>query len=154
MQEDRSCAVVVVRPLRQQLASYPGHVVGGKSGLVSTVCACAKNPMISWGIVYHRLRTVNLYRTAPKHGCLKLIPRTWHVTVRTFIKRSSSLCCIGKGYFTLKAEQLDAIKCISMVKTYSCSSHGIILGCLSATKLCRLFSTTITVTVELAVVVA
>ena len=28
--------------------------------------------MISWGIVYHRLRTVNLYRTAPKHGRLKL----------------------------------------------------------------------------------
>ena len=37
------------------------HVGGGKSGLVSTVCACAKNPM-KWGIVYHRLRTVNLYR--------------------------------------------------------------------------------------------
>ena len=44
------------------IASYPGHVGGGKRGLVSTVCACAKNPMISWGIVYHRLRTVNLYR--------------------------------------------------------------------------------------------
>ena len=43
------------------LALYPGHVGGGKSGLVSTVCACAKNPMISWGIVYHRLQTVNLY---------------------------------------------------------------------------------------------
>ena len=25
------------------LASYPGHVGGGKSGLVSTVCACANN---------------------------------------------------------------------------------------------------------------
>ena len=120
----------IVMGARKSLASYPGHVVGGKSGLVSTVCACVKNPMISWGIVYHRLRTVNLYRTAPKHGRLKLIPRTWHVTVRTFIKCSSSLCCIGKGYFTLKAEQLDAIKCISMVKTYSCSSHGIILGSL------------------------
>ena len=58
------------------LASYPGHVGGEKSGLVSTVCACAKNPMISWGIVYHRLRTVNLYRIAPKHVRLKLIPRT------------------------------------------------------------------------------
>ena len=58
------------------LASYPGHVGGGKSGLVSTVCACAKNPMISWGIVYHRLRTVNLYRIAPKHVRLELIPRT------------------------------------------------------------------------------
>ena len=58
------------------LASYPGHVGGGKSGLVSTVCACAKNPMISWGIVYHRLRTVNLYRIAPKHIRLELIPRT------------------------------------------------------------------------------
>ena len=79
------------------LASYPGHVVGEKSGLVSTVCACAKNPMISWGIVYHRLRTVNLYRTAPKHGRLKLIPRTWQVTVRTLIKRSSSVfVALGK----------------------------------------------------------
>ena len=79
------------------LASYPGHDVGGKSGLVSTVCACAKNPMISWGIVYHRLRTVNLYRTAPKHGRLKLIPRTWQVAVRTLIKRSSSVfVALGK----------------------------------------------------------
>ena len=25
------------------LASYPGHVGGGKSGLVSTVCACAND---------------------------------------------------------------------------------------------------------------
>ena len=58
----------------EEVASYPGHVVGGKSGLVSTVCACAKNPMISWGIVYHRLQTVNLYHTAPKHVRLKIIP--------------------------------------------------------------------------------
>ena len=58
------------------VASYPGHVGGGKSGLVSTVCTCAKNPMISWGIVYHRLRTVNLYHIAPKHVRLELIPRT------------------------------------------------------------------------------
>ena len=61
---------------RPFLASYPGHVGGGKSGLVSTVCACAKNPMISWGIVYHRLRTVNLYRIGPKHVRLELIPQT------------------------------------------------------------------------------
>ena len=61
-------------------------MVGGKSGLVSTVYACAKNPMISWGIVYHRLRTVNLYRTAPKHGRLKLIPQTWHVNCEDFHK--------------------------------------------------------------------
>ena len=129
----------------------PRPRVGGKSGLVSTVCACAKNPMISWGIVYHRLRTVNLYRTAPKHGRLKL----GLVNSEDFDKALKfGLCCIGKGYFTLKAEQLDAIKCISMVKTYSCGSHGIILGILSATRLCRLFSTRITVTVKLAVVVA
>ena len=48
----------------------------GKVGLVSTVCACAKNPTISWGMVYHRLRTVNLYRIPPKHVRLGLIPRT------------------------------------------------------------------------------
>ena len=29
-----------------------------------------------------------------------------------------AVCCIGKGDFMLKAEQLDVIKC--MVKTYSC----------------------------------
>jgi len=34
------------------LASFPGHVGGGKSGLVSTICACANYPTISWGI-YH-----------------------------------------------------------------------------------------------------
>ena len=68
--------VVYMCVLGVVLASYPGHVRGGKSGLVSTVCACAKNPMISWGIVYHCLQTVNLYRIAPKHVRLKLIPRT------------------------------------------------------------------------------
>ena len=89
-----------------------------------------KTPMISWGIVYHRLRTVNLYRTAPKHGRLKLIPRTWQVlNSKDFDKALKfGLCCIGKGYSTLKAEHLDAIKCVSMVKTYSCGSHGIIFG--------------------------
>ena len=112
-------------------------MVGGKSGLVSTVCACAKNPMILWGIVYHRLRTVNLYRTAPKHGRLKL----GLVNSEDFDKALKfGLCCIGKGYFTLKAEQLDAIKCISMVKPYSCGSHGIILGSLSATRLPFVFN--------------
>ena len=55
---------------KDRLASYPGHLGGGKSGLVSTVCACAKNFMISWGIVYHRLQTVNLYCIAPKHASL------------------------------------------------------------------------------------
>ena len=133
-------------------------MVGRRSGLVSTVgvSACAKAPTISWGIVYHRLRTVNLYRTAPKHSRLKLIPRTWQVyNSEDFHKALKfALCCIGKGYFMLNTEQLDAIKCISMVKMYSCASHRIILGSLSATRLCRLFSTTITVTVELAVVVA
>ena len=59
-----------------ELASYPGRMGGGKSGLVSTVCASAKTPMISWGIVHHRLRTVNLYRIAPKHVRLELIQRT------------------------------------------------------------------------------
>ena len=68
---------------RVRVASYPGHVVRGKSGLVSTVCACVKNPMISWGIVNHHLQTINLYRTAPKHIRLKLIPRTWQITART-----------------------------------------------------------------------
>ena len=47
--------------------------------------------MITWGIVYHRLQTVNLYRIALKHVRLELIPRTWQVKARAFIKRSSSL---------------------------------------------------------------
>ena len=60
----------------EEVALYPGHVGGGKSGVVPTVRACTKNPMISWGIVYHRLQTINLYRIAPKHVRLELIPRT------------------------------------------------------------------------------
>ena len=64
-----------------------------------------------------------------------------------------ALCCIGKGDFMLKAEQLDAIKCIYDGKTYSCG-YPRDLASPSATRLCRLFSTTSTVTVEPAVVVA
>ena len=98
------------------LASYPGHVGGGKSGLVSTVCACAKNPMISWGIVYHRLRTVNLYRilaySSEAHPSRAYRAKMAGKT-RTLDKALKfALCCMGKGDFTLKEEQLDAIKCI------------------------------------------
>ena len=90
---------------RKFIALYPGHMGGGKSGLVSSVCTCAKNLMISWGIVYHRLQTVNLYRIALKHIRLELIPRTWQVKARTFYKALKfPLCCTGKGDFTLKAE--------------------------------------------------
>ena len=53
----------------------------------------------------------------------------------------------------LKAEQLDAIKCIYDGKTYSCGYPWDLVSP-SATRLCRLFSTTSTVTVEPAVVVA
>ena len=77
---------------------------GGKSGLVSTVCACAKNPMISWGTVYHRLRTVNLYRIGPKHVRLELIPRTAGKSEDFDKALKFVLCCIGKVDFTLKAE--------------------------------------------------
>ena len=65
-----------IKSLCTKAASYPGHVGGRKSGLVSTVCTCAKTTMISWGIVYHRLRTVNFYHIAPKCVCPELIPRT------------------------------------------------------------------------------
>ena len=70
------------------------------------------------------------------------------------IKRSKfALCCIGKGDFTLKAEQLDAIKCIYDGKdVFLWLPTG--FGNASATRLCRLFLTTSTVTVEPAVVVA
>ena len=65
--------------------------------------------------------------TAPKHGRLKLGNSEDFDKALKF-----GLCCIGKRYFMLKAEQLDVIKCMSMVKTYSCGSHRIILGSLSA----------------------
>ena len=75
--------------------------------------------MISWGIVYHRLRTVNPYRilaysseARPSRAYPAKLARTWQVKARTLIKRSNFALCIGKGDFTLKAEQLDAIKCI------------------------------------------
>ena len=98
------------------VALYPGHVGGGKSGLVSTVCACVKNPMISWGIAYHRLRTVNLYRilvySSEAHPS-RAYPAKMAGKSEDFDKALKyALCCIGKGNFTLKVEQLDAIKCI------------------------------------------
>ena len=67
--------------------------------------------MISWGIVYHRLRTVNLYRTAPKHvRPSQDYPANMAINSEDFDKALKfALCCIGKGDFTLKAEQLDAI---------------------------------------------
>ena len=73
------------------VASYPGHVGGGKSGLVSTVCACAKNPMISWGIVYHRLRTVNLYRILAYSSEARPSQAYPANMAGTLTKRSSSL---------------------------------------------------------------
>ena len=89
---------------------------GGKSGLVSTVCACAKNPMISWGIIYHRLRTVNVYRilaySSEAHPS-QAYPANVAGKSEDFDKALKfALCCIGKGDFTLEAEQLDAIKCV------------------------------------------
>ena len=60
------------------------------------------------------------------------------------------LCCIGKGDFTLKAEQLDAIKC--MVKdTFPWLPTGFGKSICYET---LPFSAASTVTVELAVVVA
>ena len=40
--QNDNVALICIR-VWNALASYPGHVVGGKSGLVSTVCACANN---------------------------------------------------------------------------------------------------------------
>ena len=65
-----------------------------------------------------------------------------------------ALCCIGKGDFTLKAEQLDAIKCIYDGKDVFLWLPMGFGKRPSATRLCRLFSATSTVTVEPAVVVA
>ena len=58
---------------------------------------------------YRIPRTVNFYRTAPKHGRLKLGNSEDFVFDKAL---KFGLCCIGKKYFTLKAEQLGAIKYI------------------------------------------
>ena len=147
------CMCVEFRVRVPPLASYPGHM-GGKSGLVSTVCACAKGPMISWGIVYHRLWTVNLYCIVPKHVCLKLIPRTWQVKkARTLIKRSSfHFVVLEREISRWKQSSWMRSNASTMVKTYSCG-YPRDLGSPSATRL-PFVSTTSTVTVELAVVVA
>ena len=78
------------------LASYPGHVGGGKSGLVFTVCTCTKNPMISWvsyTIVYEPLVfTVELQTTS-----VSSLSRTQQVKGEDFDKALKFvLCCIGK----------------------------------------------------------
>ena len=65
--------------------------------------------MISWGIVYHRLRTINLYRIAPKH-VVSSLSREHDKELKL------ALCCIGERDCALKADQLDAIKCIYDVK--------------------------------------
>ena len=103
---------------------------GGKSGLVSTVCAHAKTPMIPWGIVYHRLRTVNLYSILAysSEACpSRAYPANMAGKSEDFDKALKlALYRIGKGDFTLKAEQLDAIKGIYDGKRrIPVTTHGI-----------------------------
>ena len=145
------------RVAHKGIASYPGHVGGGKSGLVSTVCACAKTPMISWGIVYHRLRTVNLYRILAysSEACpSRAYPANMAGKSEDFDKALKfALCCIGKGDLHWKQSSWMRSNVCTMVKTYSCGYPQDLVSP-SATRLCRLFSTTSTVTVEPAVVVA
>ena len=80
---------------------------GGKSihwyPLVSTVCACAKNPTISWGIVYHHLRNVDLCRTAPKHVRLELILQAWQVKARALISTQVRSLLYWKGRFHVES---------------------------------------------------
>ena len=64
---------------------------------------------VSYTIVYEPLIFTVYWRIAPKHVRLELIPRAWQDFDKVL---KFALCCIGKGDFTLKAEQLDAIKCI------------------------------------------
>ena len=72
-----------------------------ESGIFIHCLRMRKKTMILWGVVYHRLRNVNLYRTAPKHGRLKLGLFNSEDFDKTL---KFCLCCSGKGYFTLKAE--------------------------------------------------
>ena len=139
--------------VRPDLASYPGHVGGGKSGLVSTVCACVKNPMISWGIVYHRLQTVNLYRIlvySSEARPSRVYPANMAGKSEDFDKALKFTLCYWKGRFHVESR---AAGCDQRWKTYSCGYPRDLVSP-SATRLCRLFSTTSTVTVEPAVVVA
>ena len=67
-------------------------------------------------IVYHRLRTVNLYRilayNSEAHPS-RAYPMNMAGKTDYFDKALQfALYCIGKGGFTSKAQQLDAIKCI------------------------------------------
>ena len=78
-----------------------------ESDMVSTVCASAITHMISWGIVYHCLQTVNLCRIALKHVCLELVPVMAGKTKSEDFDKALkfALCCsIGKGDFMLKGE--------------------------------------------------
>ena len=52
----------------------------------------AKPPTISCGIVYHRLRIVDLHSIAPRHVRLELIPRTRQG--RRFPLRLNIACCV------------------------------------------------------------
>ena len=97
------------------LASHPGHVGGGKSGLVSTVCTCTKNPMISWGIVYHRLQTVNLYfilaYSSEAHPS-RAYPTNIAGKSDDFDKALNFALLYQKGRFHVESRTADVIKCI------------------------------------------
>ena len=97
--------------------------------------------MITWGIIYHRLQTVNLYRIALKHVRVELILQTRQVKARTFIKRSSSLFVVLEREISCWKQSSWMRSIVStMVKTYSCG-YLRDLESPSATRLCHLFST-------------
>ena len=70
-----------------------------------------KTPWFHWGIVYHRLRTVNLYRIlaySSEARPSRAYPANMAGKSEDFDKAHKyALCCIGKGDFMLKAEQLE-----------------------------------------------
>ena len=61
------------------LASYPGHVGGGKSGLVSTVCTCANDSR-------------NLLRTSP------IMDKLHVVVMRRNNQTRYTACSVAAGF--------------------------------------------------------
>ena len=50
--------------------------------------------MDSWGIVYHRLQTINLYRIALKHIRFELIPRSGVARTKPILGHSVGTLCL------------------------------------------------------------
>ena len=80
------------------VASYPGHVGGGKSGLVSTVCACAND-------------SGNFSRTSP------IMDKLHVVVMRKLDIRLAvwQLCLLGDGFHYQRHKRLHHKDCATTI---------------------------------------